>query len=129
MWVPMLVCILSRPTIHAISHRSVTITLRTWVSSPSLRDHPMRHELRATADRVDAFPIDTGYVSLVDPNGYVRAIGVLRSNASDVFLRDVACADYESGSILVRTITRTPGVRCADDLPARWRVAHTYHAP
>jgi len=120
---------LSRPTIHGISRQSALLTVTTWLGNATFRTHPMYDEMRRVERRLASSERDTGFVGLADPHGRVRAIGSFTADAMSerVLVTEVACVDYESGSALVRTIMRTPGVGCATDLPDRWRIAHAFY--
>lgn len=128
MW-QLVVCVLSRPIIHGISQQTALLTIATWLGNATFREHPMYDEVRRVERRLASRERDAGFVSLADSHGRVRAIGSFTADDASrrVLVSEVACVDYESGSALVRTITRTPGVGCAADLPDRWRIAHAFY--
>lgn len=131
MW-QLLICVLSRPVIKAVSLLTARTTVAVWRARAFPRDSSMNHELKCMQDRLESMSNNTGIVGLINPHGTVCAIATFEAprdpSASGklVFVSDIACGDYISGSTLVRTITRTPGVGCASELPERWRIAHAY---
>lgn len=131
MWV-LFAIFLSRPVIHAISKQTASTILASWIRDPSFtrHHHPMHNEVSRSAWRVTQDMTNTtGFVALMNANSRPCAI-VAFENDDDftVHVRDIACMDYESGSTLMRAIVKTPGTRCAEGLPYRWKIAHAYHS-
>ena len=131
MW-QLLLCVLSRPVIKAVSLITAHTTVVAWRAHAFPRDSPMNRELQCMQNRLESMRNNTGIIGLISPYGVVCAIATfeapreLAGSGKRVLVSDVACGDYTSGSTLVRTITRTPGVGCASELPERWRIAHAY---
>ena len=129
MW-QLLLCILSRPVIRVVSLVTARAAVMTWRENVFPKHSSMYHDLRSTEERLASMTNSTGIVGLVDPHGTVCAIATFEApshiSLRQVVVCDVACGDYTSGSVLVRTITRTPGVGCGANLPDRWRIAHAY---
>ena len=131
MWWPLLAVVLSRPMIHAMSCRAAHLSVASWRVRMS-RENPMYDEVVRLEQKLSSRTLRSGIVGLSDTHGSVCAIATFEAPArrSDVrvLVCDVACKDFESGSALVRIITRTPGVGCATTLPDRWRVAHAFYS-
>ena len=133
MWCQLLAVVLSRPMIHAMSCRAAHLSVASWRARMSRLHNPMYDEMVSLERKLSSRTLRSGIVGLVNTHGNVGAIATFeapprRSSEVRVLVGDVACKDFESGSALVRIITRTPGVGCAPTLPDRWRVAHAFYS-
>lgn len=129
MWCHLLLVVLSRPMICAISLRSARLVVTTWRSHPH---NPMCDELASFEKKLSSRTLKSGIVGLVNHHGGVCAIATFEAppemSKKRVLLCDVACGDLESGSVLMQIVTRTPGVGCDENLPNRWHIAHAFYS-
>lgn len=113
------------PRIVSFNINTATSLLDRWSLQTS--GLQQRELLRSrTIFEIESSEEDIGCIAVVTDE-HIRALALLKQDTDKSFiLKDIACLDQSSGTLLMKAVSACGVVHCDPMLNFKWRMAHSY---